>query len=153
MEFHLPFFAFRKTSPLDGSPRRAHGKRLRKFKDLSFLKGQNSESEDQENYCIYQAQISLVVCGVDEWQWVAYAFVDTEHDGDDLADKAASSERFKEDPITYGLDASLPIWKPRQYFLKVFEIRARQTRQEWDQLVRKLVLDISEYVCCATLNF
>jgi len=155
MEFHLPFFALRKTTPRDGSPPKAYGKRLRESKDLSFLKGQNTGPEGQENYRIYQAQISCVVCGLDDWQWVTYAFVDTEHDdnGDDSADKATSSEGINEDPITCGLDANLPIWKPRQYFLKVFEIRAKQIRQEWDQLVRKLVLDISEYVCCATLNF
>jgi hypothetical protein len=155
MEFHLPFFALRKTPPSDGSPPRAHGNRLRESKDLSFLKGRNTGPEEQENYCIYQAQISCVVCGLDDWQWVAYAFVDTEHDndGDDLADKATSFEGLNEDPIACGLDANLPIWKPRQYFLKVFEIRAKQTRQEWDQLVRKLVLDISEYVCCVTLKF
>lgn len=155
MEFHLPFFALRKTSPRDSSPPRAYGKRLREVKDLSFLKGQDTWIEDQENYCIYQAQISCVVWGLDDWQWVAYAFVDTEHDndGDDLADKATSFEGLNEDPIACGLDASLPIWKPRQYFLKVFEIRAKQTRKEWDQLVRKLVLDISEYVCCVTLKF
>jgi hypothetical protein len=155
MEFHLPFFALRKTSPSDCSPTRAHGKRLRESKDLSFLKGQNTKPGEQENYCIYQAQISCVVCGLDDWQWVAYAFVDTEHDNDDddLVDKATSLEELNEDPIACGLDASLPIWKPRQYYLKVFEIRVKQTRQEWDQLVRKLVLDISEYVCCVTLNF
>jgi hypothetical protein len=161
MEFHLPFFALRKTPPPDGSPPKAHGKRLRELKDLSFLKGQNTEPKDQEKYCIYQAQISCVVCGLDEWQWVAYtfvdakhdsyAFVDTEHDGDDSTDKATPGE-VNEDPIACGLDASKPIWKPRQYFLRAFEIRAKRVKQEWDQLVRKLELDINEFVCCVTLN-
>jgi hypothetical protein len=155
MEFHLPFFALRKIPPPHGSPPRAYGKRLRESKDISFLNGQNTGSEDRENYCIYQAQISCVVCGLDDSNWVAYAFVDTKHDddGDDSADKATSSEELNEDPIACGLDARLPIWKPRQYFLKVFEIRAKQARQEWDRLIRKLVLDIEEYVCCVTLNF
>jgi hypothetical protein len=149
MEFHLPFFALRKTPPPNSSPR-AHGKRLREMKDLSFLKGQNTGPEDQENYCIYPAQISCVVWGLDEWQWAAYAFVDTEHN-DDSDD---SAEGINEDPIAAcGLDASRPIWKPRQYFLKVFEVRAKQARQEWDHLVRRLVLDIDEYVCYVTLNF
>jgi hypothetical protein len=160
MEFHLPFFALRKTPPPGSSPLRAYRKRLRKMKDLSFLRGENTDLEDQESYCIYQAQISYVVWGLDEWQWIVYAFVDTKHNdgdgdgnGDDSVDKATSSKGLSEDPITCGLDTSLPIWKPRQYFLKAFEIRAKEVRQEWDQLIRRLVLDISEYVCCVTLEF
>jgi hypothetical protein len=129
---------------------------LREWKDLSFLKGQNTEPEDKKNHRIYQAQISCVVYGFDEWKWDAYAFVDTEHelhDGDDLADKGTPSEEYYEDPIASGQDARRPIWKPRQYFLKTFEIRAKEIRREWDQLVRHLVLAISQYVCCVTFKF
>jgi hypothetical protein len=153
MEFHLPFFALRKALSLNDSHPKAHGKRLRESKDLSFLKGQNTEQEEHEQYCIYQAQVSLVVNGFDEWQWTAYAFVDTEHDDDDDSPDKSISEGLTEDPIGCGLDANLPIWRPRQYFLRAFENRVKQIRQEWNQLVRKLVLDINQYVCCFTLNF
>jgi hypothetical protein len=162
MEIHLPFFALRKISTSDGPPPKARGKLLREPTNLSFLKGDNNEPEAQENYRLYPTQISCVVHGFDEWQWTTYAFVDTEHkesedwiDGDDDRDSWAEvefSKRIIEDPIACGQHAHLPVWKPRQYFLKVFEIRIKEIRQEWDQLVHKLVTDISAYVRNLTLS-
>jgi hypothetical protein len=162
MEFHLPFFALRKARSPDNSPR-VRGKGLRNSKDLLFLKEETTNSGEQENYRLYQAQISCVVHGFDEWQWVAYAFEDTQHepsehgddndDGDDLVDYATSSQGFKEDPIARGLNASLPIWRPRQYFLKALELRLTIVSREWHQLVYKLVADTSEYVSFLTHSF
>ena len=76
----------RKVPPPDSSLPKVREKRLREMKDLSFLKGQNTGPEGQERYCIYQAQFSCVVCGLDEWQWVVYGFIDTKHNGDDDGD-------------------------------------------------------------------
>jgi hypothetical protein len=162
MEIHLPFFALRKTPQPDDSPLKARRKHLREPKDLYFLKGDNMSPEAQENYRLYPAQISCVVHGSDEWQWVVYAFVDTEHkevedwiDGGDDRDNWPDVEFSKgiiEDPIACGQHAPLPIWQPRQYFLKVFEIRIKEVRQEWDQVVHKLVVDTSIYVCILALN-
>jgi hypothetical protein len=116
---------------------------------------QTSGSQDQENFGIREAQISCVISGSDDWRWVSYAFVDTDFDGDEFGDKAMSHEGLHWDPIAAGgnLEANMPIWKPREYFLKVFEIRIIQVRKEWDFLVRKVELSIGRYVSCHTSSF
>jgi hypothetical protein len=101
--------------------------------------------------------MSCVVHGFDEWQWTTWAFEDTEHDAeestgvDDGPGPAAAEPVFcptiNEDPIACGLDANMPIWRPRQYFLKAFEIRIQKVRDEWDELVHRLEVDKREYVC------
>jgi hypothetical protein len=108
---------------------------------------QPSGSQGQEKYGIRETQISCVISGSDDWRWVSYAFVDADFDGDEFGD-------LHWDPIAAGnIDANMPIWKPREYFLKVFEIRIIQVRREWDFLVRKVELSIDRYVSCHTSSF
>jgi hypothetical protein len=115
---------------------------------------QTSESQDQEKYSIREAQISCVISGSDDWRWVSYAFVDTDFDGDEFGDGVMPYEDLHWDPIAAGnLEANMPIWKPREYFLKVFEIRIIQVQKEWDLLVRKVELSIDRYVSCHTSSF
>jgi hypothetical protein len=110
----------------------------------------SSESRNQEVYRIYEAQVSCVVYGYDEWQWTACAFIDTEHDSGDLYDSQSDhdviDEEADEDPIATGLHANKPIWRPRQYFAKTFEINIEEVSQEWHQLVHKMEVDIIAYV-------
>jgi hypothetical protein len=157
MEFHLPSFALREQPASKGSPLRhgAHGKPLRACRDLSFLRGQTVDSECQAKYGIYEVQISCVVSGVDDWQWVAYLFTDTDHDGDEstdkvTADRVLSPEDYREDLIS-GLDADCPIWYPRLYFLKTFEVQSKKVKKEWDILIRHLRREIHKYVRFSTL--
>jgi hypothetical protein len=168
MEFHLSFFALRKTSPTDNSPSIC-GKRLRDWEDLSLLARDKTKPGGQENYRLHKAQISCVIHGFDEWQWVTYAFEDTEHnkaedyeggdievgvdDGEVSGDEAMFCQEINEDPITRGHDANRPIWRPRQYFLKAFEVRIKVVREEWDDLVDKLEVDRTEYVYFLALGF
>lgn len=99
---------------------------------------------------MHEAQISFVVCGSDNRRWVGYAFVDTDSDGDDLADHNFPHEGFHADPIASDgkLDANLPIWDPREYFLMIFEIRMAQVLKEWEYLVLTVERSIKRYVCC-----
>lgn len=91
----------------------------------------------------------------DEWHWTAYAYVDTKHDDNDgnninEGENAAgcSQDEIDEDPIACGGHAShLPIWRPRQYFLKAFEARIQEPKREWDELVHLLEVDITKHVC------
>lgn len=110
----------------------------------------SSESQNQEVYRIYEAQVSCVVYGYDEWQWTACAFIDTEHDSGDLynsqSNQGDNNEETNEDPIATGLDATKPIWRPRQYFAKTFETNIEEVSQEWHQLVHKMEVDIIAYV-------
>ena len=112
----------------------------------------SSGPENQELYRIYEAQVSCVVYGHDEWQWTACAFFDTEHGSGDLYDDDGINAEINEDPIATGLDASKPIWRPRQYFAKAFEINMEEVSQEWHQVVYKMEIDINAYVCCTNLE-
>jgi hypothetical protein len=43
-------------------------------------------------------------------------------------------------------DAGFPIWSPREYFLKVFQVRASQVAREWHNTISILARRIEDYV-------
>jgi hypothetical protein len=153
LDLHLPFFLLRKSAPPKGPLGKINTKPQRRWIDLSFLQLDTSESQEQEPkevWGIYEAQTSCVVTGWDEWRWIGYGFVDTEIDGylidlskDDLGfDQIAAGEQ----------EASKPLWRPRDYWLKVFEIRIEQVRREWEYLIHKLEPSANQYVRGQTEN-
>jgi hypothetical protein len=158
LDLHMPFFLLRKSlPPSDESVRKVNTKPRRRWIDLSFLKIDTPDSPDKEPkevWGMYEAQISCVVTGPDDFQWVGYGFVDTEIDGDldepplnepSLDELSKDSLNF--DPISDGeLDANIPISRPRDYWLKVFEIRIKQVGKEWDYFIYKLELSVNKYV-------
>lgn len=120
----------------------------RKWIDLSFLKISAPGRQHSEKDGLCEAQISFVICGPDDGQWVAYAFVDTKFDDNDLEDEDFLYEGFQPDPIASNgeVDANFPIRNPRLYFLKVWKIRMVQIIKEWQQIVRTVECSIKEYV-------
>jgi len=155
MEFHLPFFALRKSGKADDQLPSPHGKRLRDdWEEITLLTRDEVSPQAQESYRLHKVQISCVVHGFDEWQWSAYAFEDTKHENyelDEVIDRQLDSEIIfdddDEDPIALLLDYNKrPIWKPREYFLKAFENQIRRFCAEWNALVCKLEEDRTEYV-------
>jgi hypothetical protein len=155
----LPFFALRKAPKDDASLASVSERCLRKWEDLTLLSQDQTGSEHQESYRLHRAQLSCVVHGFDEWHWIVYAFEDTRHgyypedEDDEVIDRQLDSSIITfgeddEDPILHLLDSGKkPIWRPRQYFLKAFEIQVRKFWVEWNALVHKLEDDRSEYVC------
>jgi len=164
MEFHLPFFALRSVSSPGGPSLKTHGKPLRDVEDLTLLSQIRTRSADQEKYRLYKAHKSFVLHGFDEWQYVVWVFEDSQHDlvedednrilGAELdGDSAMSCEEADEDPIIRGHDAHKVIWRPRQYFLKAFEMHIREFWEEWSALVDKLEVDRQEYVGSFQSNY
>jgi hypothetical protein len=153
LDLHLPFFQLRESTPPKQSVGKANTKPRRQWTDVSFLKVNTSNSQDQEQKVVWgirEAQISCVVAGSDDWRWVGYGFVDTEIDGllTDLSEDGLSFDR-----IAAGeLEANIPIWRPRDYWLKVFEIRIEQVRKEWKYLIHKVELSVNQYVRGQTRN-
>jgi len=101
-------------------------------------------SADNGNHVvkIHEAMTSIVVCGSDESRWTAYAFVDTEFSGAPVVgDEYEDSIELNEDPIASDrtgpeLEADNPIWDPREYFLRIVDLRMkRQVLQEWRYIV------------------
>ena len=153
LDLHLPFFLLRKSTPPEQSTRKVNTKPRRRWTDVSFLKIDTSELQDQkpkEMWGIHESQISCVVAGSDDWRWVGYGFVDTEIDGF-LTDSTEDDLSF--DKIAAGaLEANMPIWKPRDYWLKLFEVRVGQVRNEWEYLVHKVEFGVNKYVRGQTRN-
>ena len=82
---------------------------------------------------LYEAEVSVLLTGVDEWFWTAYCCVDTHFGSEE------SVEHYHErglDAFTGGEKAcQLPIWNPREYYLLVLSIRVRQVTREWSNLI------------------
>jgi hypothetical protein len=156
LDLHLPLFMLKKETP----PEKTSGDRnfimapQRRWTDLSFLdfpdsgtsnsKGRDQGSKEMEVWGLHEAQISCVVTGSDDFKWLAYGFVDAEIDGI-LAECDEDDLRF--DPITSRqLEVHTPIWRPRDYWIKVFEIRIGGVRKEWDDLLHFLEKSVNTYV-------
>jgi len=129
---------------------------LRNRQNLTLLTRDKTETGGQESLLLHEAQISCVLHGFDEWQWIAYCFEDAQHEeeGDEVLDRQLDSEvtfgEEDEDPIScrlVHLDTQHPIWRPRQYFLQSFETKIKKFWDEWHALVHRLEIDRREYVC------
>jgi hypothetical protein len=158
MEFHLPFFALRNGNKSGDLSSAGSRHRLRKWENLTLLRQDQTGSDSQQSYCLEESQLSCIVHGFDEWNWTCYAFEDNrkESDAEDEVDQVPDLQVGSgditfdvddEDPILLLLDSrKQPIWKPRQYFLKAFEVQVRKFWTEWNALVYRLEDDRIEYV-------
>jgi hypothetical protein len=130
------------------------GKSPRGWTDLSFLDTETYRPQDQKSYGIYEAHISIVICGSENTRWVAYAFVDRYCNTEELENEL-SSEGLHVDPIAGGeeLDSDLPVWNPREYFLIIVELRLGQVLREWQNVVRRVERSIKKYASRPFLHF
>ncbi|KIW60178.1 hypothetical protein PV05_00416 [Exophiala xenobiotica] len=140
--FHLPGLLCRNFQTTDHR-RFENGETLRRTIDISFL---NWEPGLPGEF-LYEAQVSCVIAGLHEHNWVAYCFADTYFDGSNerretVAEyhKDALSEcGMNADPLTYGnCDANVPHWDPRKYFLAVYLHRTKPVIREWLLLTGKV---------------
>lgn len=102
---------------------------------------------------MFESRFSVVTYGSSEKQWAVYAFDDTESDGDDLYEKMIGAlPVLHVDPIVsclYGdepVDANLPIWNPRRYFLLVVANRITRAADGWMNLMTTVERSIKYYV-------
>jgi hypothetical protein len=85
--------------------------------------------------------LSISVTGVDHWRWTAWAFVDNWFDPEDAVLEYYEGEDsgVQPDPLAAGqVDVNPPEIYPREYFLKVFEIRIREVEKEWNYILHIL---------------
>ncbi|KAK5275605.1 hypothetical protein LTR40_012775, partial [Exophiala xenobiotica] len=84
---------------------------------------------------LYEAQISCVITGADKWRWVAYCFVDVYHE----AEGKETVSQYYEDSMGGNGSRTDPLTlDPREYFLKVYQIRLNQVKREWRRVVERL---------------
>ncbi|KAJ3538515.1 hypothetical protein NM208_g5873 [Fusarium decemcellulare] len=149
LEFHLQFYVWREKETLRQDPRKKNNdKPLRRSFQLHCLDGEGQEGTSQ--ICIYEAQISCLIAGLDNHSWIAYLFIDTYYqDGSssESVESYHSQEDLKTDPLAAGtVDSDLPIWTPREYFLVVYECRLKQVKHALQNLVSRLLLKLEPYI-------
>jgi hypothetical protein len=108
---------------------------------------------------MFESRFSIVICGSSEKQWAVYAFDDTYSDGDDLYEKLTGPcQPFHADPIVSCLggddvEADLPIWNPRRYFLRAVANRITVAANGWMTLMRTVECSIKDYVSSTESKF
>jgi hypothetical protein len=81
--------------------------------------------------------IAINICGVANCRWTGYAFVDgdAEMDNEDFDYTTVVQDQFS---ATGDVDANLPIWDPREYFLLTILIRVEKVIRTWSWLIQKI---------------
>ena len=89
--------------------------------------------------------MSVLVSVVDIHGWTAYAFEDTYHKGRDSSKEfdifCLKPGFYFPDALTRGIHDSTRYLEPREYFLRVFQIRINQAFREW-----RAVVDVLERI-------
>lgn len=145
ISFHLPFFALRSSR----TPRMDHrsyvgSAPLRDVKDVSFLDWHDEGAPALRH--LYEAHVTCVIAGFHDWCWTATCFVDTYYDDyvdrecvDDYHEHAENPQGMASDAPTLGdLEADLPIWNPREYFLLVVCSRLKRVKYEWQSTIKQV---------------
>ena len=84
----------------------------------------------------YEAQISFVVVGIDEWVWTGYFCADTYFGSEETLQYY--HERGLDAPSGGAKSTYYPIWNPREYFLFILSVRVNQVTKEWSNIVEAL---------------
>jgi hypothetical protein len=104
--------------------------------------------------CLYEAQTSIVVTGIDNRVWTAYGIVDT------YFGSRESLQHYHEengpsaqvDPLAAGQIPAIPsislIWGPREYFFKIVAIRINEARRAWRKIIDEVEGSVKQYVYC-----
>lgn len=149
LKLHLPYFKLITGYP----PKKAHHRMKSRLRDVSFLRAGTSNFVGRD--VILQGHYSIVIHGYSDQIWDAHSFENNDFDGDDWddedredensEDEDLEDEEFQEDPNA-GVEANMPIWDAREYFLRIFNVRSTQILQPAKYLVRWLERSIDNYV-------
>jgi hypothetical protein len=152
LEFQVPYFALRTSTCTTTGPQTGIA---REVTDLAFLLNDNTAVDTKSPHAIriHEAMTSVVICGSDDSNWIAYAFVDTQFDGVSVDDEEVDGGvEYNEDPIASDrkgpeVEADNPIWNPREYFLRIIDLRMkRQILEEWRYIVGIVERGVKERV-------
>src|SRR3569833_304265 len=136
LHLEIPFFALRDHMELRLDKRRRQDRTpWRHSQRVPFMISQSGLT-----YYLYESQTSIALTGMDDSLWTVFALSDAYYDEKRSSQyhhrqTRRSSLRF--DPLWPGrVDANLPLWDPREYFLRVTDIQLEKATQEWDFLVK-----------------
>ncbi|KAL4970938.1 uncharacterized protein BDV14DRAFT_194724 [Aspergillus stella-maris] len=131
-EFHIPYFALRR-SPAGAPSRSNHVARRKGEFQANF-----SDYRDNQKEFFHEAQISVLLVGIDEWVWTLYCLVETHFCENGPGDIIQYISSDRDAASGQGSSYSVPIWNPREYFLLVLSRRMSEVRFEWANLVQTL---------------
>jgi hypothetical protein len=132
--------------------KRFDGTPLRQSWALPFLSRPTSLSSSEGTfYCLYEAQTSVAITGIDHSVWTAYGFFDSYFESRESIDAynqwKSRSSRLRLDPLAADQISTInTIWTPREYFFKVFEIRISEVRRQWHAISEKIEEELNQYV-------
>ncbi|KAL3478263.1 hypothetical protein BJX99DRAFT_256588 [Aspergillus californicus] len=128
LEFYLPHYVLRQDDS-----RLQDSRRLRKHR-LFRISGQEA---------IYEAQLSLLVFGVDDFFWTAYFCEDAYFRPCNPITEYLQNE--VDGPLSGERTTRLPIWDPRYYFLAILVVRIHQVAMEWTVLIEIITVHLEEH--------
>ncbi|KAL0941333.1 uncharacterized protein CTRU02_204096 [Colletotrichum truncatum] len=161
LEFHMPYFAWRKTSYLVNDSRTlTNNNPLRRSFDLSFLSETKMEKliVEKNNY-LYEAHTAFCITGRATSVWTAVCLADTFFDEQDPNNEQMLSyytNNNDSDPMFYDTDAlsvgeltadGVSVTDPREYFLLIAKSQVKKAGKEWKDICGWLKLKVEEYVC------
>jgi hypothetical protein len=125
------------------------GRPLRQSWALPFFSGPTSLSPS--SYCLYEAQISVAITGIDHSVWTAYVISENYFRSRERQDAYhqlnSRPGRLRLDPLAAGqINTHNTVRTPREYFFKVFEIRITEVRRQWNVILGKIEDIINPYV-------
>ena len=135
LEFHLPYYVLRQHDGAKDDPRR-----LRRCG--TFISDQITLSTCE---FLYEAQISFVIVGIDEWVWTAYCCTERYFGSEESID--FYYERSLDAPTGGTKPRHFPLWNPREYYLFILSLRIQQVTKEWSNLVQALEERLRFHVC------
>jgi hypothetical protein len=96
---------------------------------------------------IFEAQLSVLVTGIENHFWTAYSLTDVYFKSPDCSETAEYYHQANEAPHSSGKDgANQIIWDAREFFLRILSCRMEQVREEWNNVVSQLLQNIEPYV-------
>jgi hypothetical protein len=100
----------------------------------------------------HEAQVSVLLVGIDEWVWTLYCLVETHfEEAHDLGELERHVTLMEDAPSGKFASYERPIWNPREYFLLVLCRRMDQATLEWQNLVETLDQRLKDLVSLISL--
>jgi hypothetical protein len=164
LQFHLPIFFLKETWTGKDSGAEEFPQASCKRSWVLPLTMTPVHIEKSEIWVIQETQFSLAICGLSDYEWIAYAFSDSgvdtleddrdrseeidqeDSDEDDSEDGNDDDISFTEDPIVSdGQQDTKFSRNPREYFLTVIDVRLPRITNHFkdvSQIIKKSVKEI-----------
>jgi hypothetical protein len=150
LSFHLPFYAMRPSyEPKADLRLDLQDRPLRRVDDVSYL----DWDRDRRIY-LYEAQISFVVSGIDNWRWTAYCFVDEYFQDENHTDasnvvhphdRAIAKAQMGSSSLKNATEPKITTDDPKEYFLSCFFTELKLIRKEWKSVLTQMRRSLRKY--------